>query len=423
MNTSLTSWIEVPNNNDFPIQNIPFGMVELPDKTITSATLIGDTVIDLAILQNLGYFQEIPDLKSGIFRRKSLNDFIGLGKNITNKVRETIQEVFESSNIIAKEILTTHNLALYKLSDVKPILPIEIGDYTDFYSSMDHATNVGKMFRDPDNALLPNWKHLPVGYHGRSSSIVVSGTNIHRPMGQKKPKEAKSPAYGPSELMDFELEMAFITGKSTMLGESVPIDQADDYIFGLVLFNDLSARDIQAWEYVPLGPFLGKSFGSVISPWIITTEALEPFRTKLNKQEPEVLPYLQAKENTSFDLNLSVSITPEGETETRVCQSNLRHLYWSMSQQLAHQTVNGCNINIGDIYASGTISGPEPESFGSMLELTWRGSKPITLNDGSKRKFLNDNDTVTMRASAEKDGIKIGFGECVTKIVSHKAYV
>jgi fumarylacetoacetase len=421
MNKSTTSWIDIDKESDFPIQNIPFGVVKLPDNSTTCATRIGDTVIDLAVLHKLGYFDGIKGLPNGIFNETNLNAFIELGKPITNMVRISIQDIFKSSNIIAKEILTTHNSVLYSIQEVTPQLPINIRDYTDFYSSIDHATNVGKMFRDPENALLPNWKHLPVGYHGRASSIVPSGTSIYRPKGQVKSADANTPSFSPSKLMDFELEMAFITGKSTQLGESVSVENAEEYIFGMVIFNDLSARDIQAWEYVPLGPFLGKSFGSVISPWIITIEALAPFKTPLKKQEPEVLPYLRKDNNESFDLNLNVFIQPEKGSRNLVCQSNLKHLYWSMAQQLAHQTVNGCNINVGDIYASGTISGPTPGSFGSLLELTWRGSKPITLNDGAKRKFMNDNDTVIMLAYGEKDGLRIGFGECKTKILPAKS--
>jgi len=276
---------------------------------------------------------------------------------------------------------------------------------------------VGKMFRDPENALLPNWKHIPVAYHGRSSSIVVSGAQIHRPKGQTLPAGTKKPVFGPTRLLDFELEVAFITGKKTNLGETVSVDVAEDAIFGLVLFNDLSARDIQKWEYVPLGPFLSKNFGSVISPWVVTLEALEPFRIKGPKQDPPVLPYLKFKGNKNFDINLEVYIQPEKGEETQITRSNYKYLYWNVAQQLAHHTVNGCNINVGDMCASGTISGPTPGSYGSMLELTWRGEKPITLKDGSERKFIEDNDTVIFRGYAEDEDIRVGFGEAVVKIL------
>jgi len=300
----------------------------------------------------------------------------------------------------------------HKMNAVEMLMPVAIGDYTDFYSSIDHATNVGTMFRDPANALLPNWKHLPVGYHGRASSITVSGTNFHRPKGQTKPADSELPVFGPCKLLDFELETAFIIGKSTAMGDSVTTANADDHIFGMILFNDWSARDIQTWEYVPLGPFLAKNFASTISPWIVTLDALEPFRVEGYKQDPKVLPYLEYSGNKNIDIKLEVSIQPKGGEEVKVCDSNYRFMYWTMEQQLAHHTVNGCNINIGDMMASGTISGPTPGSFGSMLELTWKGTKPFKMPDGTERKFINDNDTVIMRGHCEKDGVRIGFGEC-----------
>lgn len=276
------------------------------------------------------------------------------------------------------------------------------------------------MFRDPDNALLPNWKHIPVGYHGRSSSIVVSGTEIYRPKGQVKPNDATEPLFTASRLFDFELEMAFVTSKSTALGDSISVADADEHIFGMMIFDDLSARDIQKWEYVPLGPFLGKNFGSILSPWIVTMEALEPFRVAGPKQEPKVLPYLEYEGDRNFDINLEVYLKPEGGNDNKICYSNHKYLYWNMAQQLAHQTVNGCNINVGDLYASGTISGPTKDSYGSMLELSWGGKRSITLDNGEERKFIHDNDTITMKAFAEQDGLRIGFGECVTKILPAK---
>ena len=296
-------------------------------------------------------------------------------------------------------------------------MPIKVGDYTDFYSSMDHATNVGTMFRDPANALLPNWKHLPVGYHGRASSIIVSDTPFHRPKGQTKPADSDLPIFGPSKLMDFELEVAFVIGKETKLGETISTEEASNYIFGLALFNDWSARDIQTWEYVPLGPFLAKNFASTISPWIVTLDALEPFRTAGYKQEPKVLPYLKYKGEKNIDIQLEVFIQPENGEDNLICKSNYKFMYWTMEQQLAHHTSNGCNINICDLMASGTISGPTPDSYGSMLELSWKGTKPITLKDGSERKFINDNDTVTIRGFSEKHGVRIGFGEAKGKLL------
>jgi fumarylacetoacetase len=300
------------------------------------------------------------------------------------------------------------------------MMPVKVGDYTDFYSSIEHARNTGMMFRDPADALLPNWRHLPVGYHGRSSSIVISGTPIHRPKGQTKPEDAPTPEFGPTRQLDFELEVAFITGKKTRLGDSVSTADAEDHIFGLVLFNDLSARDIQKWEYVPLGPFLGKNFGSVVSPWIVTLDALEPFRVPGPKQEPDVLPYLSFTGDHNFTINLDVFIQPYGQKEIRVCHSNYQYMYWNIVQQLAHQTVNGCNINVGDMYASGTVSGPAPDSSGSMLELTRNGTKPLKMPDGSMRAFIEDQDTIILRGYGEKKGVRIGFGEAITTILPSK---
>lgn len=421
-NPQLKSWLEVPANSDFPIQNIPFGVFRTEKLSPRPGTRIGDYVIDISVMADHGAFDDLEIEDLSVFYQSSLNDFIALGRETTGKVRNRIAALFEESN---KQFQSTNSQdfqdnLLYNYKDVVMMMPVEVGDYTDFYSSIEHATNVGKMFRDPDNALLPNWKHIPVGYHGRSSSIVVSGANIHRPVGQTLPAGAENPVFGPSRLMDFELEMAFITGRNTELGESIPAGNAEDDIFGLVLFNDLSARDIQKWEYVPLGPFLGKNFGSVISPWIITLDALEPFRTYSPKQDPQVLPYLRTDGKRSFDIKLEVVLQPDGGDENLVCTSNFRYLYWNMSQQLAHHTVNGCNVRVGDMYASGTISGPTPDSFGSMLELSWKGTKPLKLKDGSERKFIQDNDTIIMRGYAEKDGVRIGFGESRTTILPAK---
>lgn len=417
-NPQLKTWIPVPANSDFPIQNIPFGIIQPKGATPRPATRIGNTVIDLSILSDHGFFDELDIENYGVFYAPALNDLIALGKPVTNALRLRLSNLFNKENKELQENTEVKNQALLSFDDVEMMMPVEVGDYTDFYSSIEHATNIGTMIRDPKNALAPNWKHLPVGYHGRSSSIVVSGTNIHRPKGQMKPAGADVPVFGPSRLFDFELEMAFITGKQTNLGESIPANEADEYIFGLALFNDLSARDIQTWEYAPLGPFLGKNFGSIVSPWIVTLEALEPFRVAGPVQEPKVLPYLQTSGNRNFNIELEVGIQPENGEETTVCVSNYKYLYWNIAQHLAHQTVNGCNINVGDMYASGTISGPTPDSYGSMMELSWRGTKPIKLKDGSERKFINDNDTIVMRGHAEKDGVRIGFGEVVTKVLA-----
>ncbi|MBN2746254.1 MAG: fumarylacetoacetase [Bacteroidales bacterium] len=411
------SWIPVAVDSDFPIQNIPFGVFKTQRSEPRCCTRIGDTIIDLAALAENGYFDDI-EMDSSVFYSSTLNDFMSCGKSVTSKVREQIALLFNSQNPEFPNQQKSE--ILYPADEVLMLMPITVGDYTDFYSSIEHATNVGKMFRDPENALLPNWKHLPVGYHGRSSSIVVSGTDIHRPKGQILPAGVENPIFSPSRLMDFELEMAFITNRSTELGDSIPVENAEEYIFGFTLFNDLSARDIQKWEYVPLGPFLGKNFGSVISPWIITLEALEPFRVEGPVQVPEVLPYLKTTGKRNFDINLEVYLQPEDSSPSLICQSNHKYLYWNIAQQLAHQTINGCNINSGDMYASGTISGPTENSFGSMLELSWGGKKDIHLADGQTRKFIQDNDTIIMKAYAQNGSVRIGFGDVITKILPAK---
>ena len=412
----LSSWIKVPKESDFPIQNIPFGIFRTAGSAPRAATRIGDTVIDLTLLAQCKLLDGLG-IDPAVFSRSSLNDFIALGKPGWRRLREHLSGLFEKSNPLLKDYETICKKVLIPAASAEMLMPVEVGDYTDFYSSIEHARNVGMMFRDPANALLPNWRHLPVGYHGRSSSIVVSGTPIHRPKGQTKSDGASSPEFGPTRQLDFELEVAFITGKKTNLGDSVTTSDAEDHIFGLVMFNDLSARDIQKWEYVPLGPFLAKSFGSVISPWIVTLDALEPFRVPGPEQEPDVLPYLSFKGNHHFDISLDVFIKPMGQNEVRVCRSNYQYLYWNVVQQLAHQTVNGCNINVGDMYASGTISGPVPDSLGSMLELTWNGTKPLKMPDGSIRAYIEDQDTIIMRGYGVKNDVRIGFGEAVTTIL------
>jgi fumarylacetoacetase len=404
--------VHIPENSDFSIYNIPFGIFSTTDRSPRAGVAIGEHILDLVAVAEL----EVFDFNTAVLEKNTLNDFIDLGKPITNKVRTDIQSWLKDDT----SVLAGRPELFVKQSEAQMHLPVSIGDYTDFYSSIEHATNVGKMFRDPENALLPNWRHIPVGYHGRASSIMVSDVAVHRPKGQTIPNGADQPIFGPSARVDFELEMGFITGKNTKLGSSISTSEADDYIFGLVLLNDWSARDIQKWEYVPLGPFLAKNFASHISPWIVTLEALEPFKVAGPKQEPEVLPYLQYNGQKNYDVNLSVSITPEGSEEKTVCNSNLKYMYWNMEQQLAHHTVNGCNIKVGDLYGSGTISGKDENSYGSMLELAWMGTKPLKMNDGSERKFINDGDTVTMRGFAEKEGKRVGFGAVSAKILPAK---
>ena len=414
-NPDRKSWLTVEKDSDFPIQNIPFGVFLTKDDITTIGTRIGNYAIDLAALQQLGYFEGIP-LTDDIFMQDSLNDFIADGRTTWRLVRNRIAEIFDMKNQKLKDNEAHKEIVIFDINEIEMLLPVVIGDYTDFYSSKDHATNVGTMFRDPENALLPNWVHIPVGYHGRSSSIVVSGTKIRRPNGQTMPQGATQPVFGPCKLLDFEVEMGFITTDVNSLGKAMPIEEARNHIFGMVLLNDWSARDIQKWEYVPLGPFLAKNFASTISAWIVTLDALEPFKVAGPKQDPQPLPYLEEEGLTSYDITLHTSIKPKKQEETLVSTTNFKNLYWSISQQLAHQTVNGCNVRTGDLYGSGTISGKDKNSFGSMLELTWKGTQPIKMSDGTDRKFINDGDTVIMRGYCENEEVRIGFGECVGKV-------
>lgn len=410
------TWLPVDKNSDFPIQNIPFGVFLTRDDVITIGTRIGDYAIDLGALHQLGYFKGIP-LTDDMFLQDTLNDFIADGRITWRLVRNRIAEIFDAENPSLRDNDEHKDKIIFKMSEVEMQLPVSVGDYTDFYSSKEHATNVGSMFRDPENALMPNWLHIPIGYHGRSSSIITSGTPIRRPKGQSKTADSNRPIFEPSKLLDFELEMAFITTDVNNLGDTISIDEAEDYIFGIVLLNDWSARDIQAWEYVPLGPFLGKNFASTISPWIVTLDALKPFRVESPKQDPEPLPYLQQHNKGSFDIHLQAYIKPENGEEMLITNSNFKYMYWTIAQQLTHHTSNGCNVIAGDMMGSGTISGPTPDSYGSMLELTWRGKNPLKLSNGSERKFINDGDTVTLRGFCENEHVRIGFGDCSGKII------
>lgn len=403
--TAIHTWVNVPADSDFSIYNLPFGIFSTTTRTPRVGVAIGDQIVDLQEVAKQGLLENwAPD--QSVFSEKSLNRFIALGKTATSAIRLKLQDLLTDDRSPLKQTPSV----FVPQSEATMHLPVEVGDYTDFYSSIEHATNVGKMFRDPANALLPNWKHLPVGYHGRASSIVVSGTPIQRPSGQVLPKGAEQPVFQPSARLDFELEMAFIIGKESKLGQPISTTAAADYIFGLALFNDWSARDIQQWEYVPLGPFLGKNFGSSMSPWVVTLEALEPFKINGPEQEPAVLPYLQFEGPWNFDVALEVGIQPSNSTETIVSKSNYKFMYWNMLQQLAHHTINGCNVRIGDVMASGTISGSEEGSFGSMLEIAWMGTKPIQMADGSTRTFLQDGDRVIMRGFAQNTEIRVGFG-------------
>lgn len=417
---SLRSWVDTANlaGSDFPIQNLPFGIFSTPQlRTPRAGVAIGDQVLDLSVLESVGL---LTPAAHRVFDQTTLNDFIALGKNTWQRVREQVSLLLRADEAHLRDNASLRARALIPLQQVTMHLPVKVGGYTDFYSSKEHATNVGSMFRDPANALLPNWLHLPVGYNGRASSVVVSGTDIRRPVGQVKPPTADVPSFARCAKLDFELETAFIVGADTALGEPVSVDRAESLIFGMVLLNDWSARDIQQWEYVPLGPFNAKSFATSISPWIVTMGALEPFRVPGPVQDPPPLPYLAQSGARSFNISLSVDLQPQEAREaTTICRTNYRAMYWSMAQQLAHHTVSGCNVSVGDLMASGTISGSTPDSCGSLLELAWNGQRPLTLADGkTQRSFLEDGDLVTMRGWCQGDTYRIGFGAVQGRVLA-----
>lgn len=416
----LRSWLPVAPGSDFPIQNLPFGVFKTADTSPHIGVAIGDFVLDMRVLAAAGLLDQ-TGVARAVFEETTLNAFADLGRSAQRAVRERVSELLRDSNPLLRDDASLRTHALVSRAEVEMCLPVEIGDYTDFYSSIEHATNVGIMFRGKDNALMPNWKHLPVGYHGRSSSIVVSGTPLYRPKGQMQLADGEAPVFGPSRQVDFELEVGFIVGKGNALGEPIPADAVEEHLFGMVLFNDWSARDLQKWEYVPLGPFLGKNFGSSISTWVVLMDALEPFRVAGPVQDPEPLPYLRSEGSANFDIQLDVFIRPDGGEENLVSHSNFKYLYWSMRQQLAHHTINGCNMRTGDLCASGTISGPTPDSYGSMMELAWKGTKPLPMSDGTERKFILDGDTVIIRGYCQgENGVRIGFGETSGKILPAK---
>jgi fumarylacetoacetase len=417
MNTTdreLRSFVDVPADSHFPIHNLPYGIFR-PSAGLTPriGVAIGNEVLDLSVLVEQGFFTGDKLGEGEALRQPTLNDFMGLGRGAWSETRGQLTRLLSSDEPALRDDAGLRDAAFHPQAKVEMLLPATIGDYTDFYSSREHATNVGIMFRGHDNALQPNWLHLPVGYHGRSSSVVVSGTDVPRPVGQTKADDDDRPSYGPSRLMDFELEMGFFVGPGNTLGEPIPISEAMEHIFGMVLVNDWSARDIQKWEYVPLGPFLGKNFATSISPWVVTMDALEPFRCAGPAQDdPEPLEYLRSPDDCAYDIHLEVRLQSETMTEeATIASSNFKYMYWSICQQLAHHTVNGCNARPGDLYGSGTISGPEQHERGSMLELSWRGTEVVELPNGETRKFLADRDTVTMTGWCEKDGIRVGFGD------------
>ncbi|AQV98106.1 fumarylacetoacetase [Cupriavidus necator] len=417
MTAPQTSWIATANDaqTHFPLQNLPYGVFSTKGQAPRIGVAIGDQVLDLAALDEAGL---LPAAAKGTFAAASLNRFIALGKPVWSETRKRLTALLSGDDAALRDNAALRDQALVPMSAATLHLPVEIPGYTDFYSSKEHATNVGRMFRDPDNALLPNWLEIPIGYNGRASSVVVSGTPLHRPNGQiKLPNEAR-PVFSPCRKLDFELEVGFIVGKETALGEPVSTAAAPEHMFGMVLLNDWSARDIQQWEYVPLGPFNSKTFGTSISPWVVTMEALEPFRRDNPGQSPEPLPYLQQQGKNAYDIALEVALQPHGAAApSTICRTNFKAMYWTMAQQLAHHTVSGCNVRVGDLMGSGTISGTTPDSYGSMLELTRNGAEPVTLADGSRRGFLEDGDDVIMTGYCQGEGYRVGFGAVSGKIL------
>jgi fumarylacetoacetase len=412
----LKSWVESANlpESEFPIQNLPYGVFRNANDLGDGARVgvaIGDCILDLAALADAGLLQ----CQAGAFAQPRLNDFIALGRAAWRNVREQVSALLSIDNQALQGNAEVRARVLVPQAEASMLLPVDVPGYTDFYSSKEHATNVGMMFRDPKNALLPNWSEIPIGYNGRASSVVVSGTSLRRPNGQIKLPEQERPLFTACRKLDLELEMGFIVGVPNTLGEPIPCEQAEQHIFGMVLLNDWSARDIQAWEYVPLGPFNSKSFATTISPWVVTMDALEPFRTAQPEQSPEPVSYLRHAGAHAFDIELEAWLKPQGVAEaeaTRICHTNFRHMYWSMAQQLAHHTVSGCNTRVGDLMGSGTISGPTRDSLGSLLEMSFNGKEPVTLESGEKRAFLEDGDEMTLRGWCQGNGYRVGFGAC-----------
>lgn len=421
-NPELVSFIPVPSTSHFPIQNLPYGVFRPRcGGEPRVGVAIGDYVLDLSLLATRGLFKNPQVEHPAVFARPSLNDFLALGLEVWRDTRSTISHLLSADVTTLRDDPQLRRESLWLQQDVELSLPAVVGDYTDFYSSREHATNVGALLRGASQALLPNWLHLPVAYHGRASSIVLSGTDIRRPLGQTRGDGEEQPRFGPSQAVDFELEVAYLIGPGNRLGEPIPARHAEEQIFGLVLVNDWSARDIQRWEYQPLGPFLSKNFATSISPWVVTLDALAPFRTTGPNQIPEPLPYLQAGSDRTFDIHLEVWLQTSGmRLPERICASNFRHLYWSMSQQVAHHTINGCNLRPGDLLASGTISGPTSDSLGCLLELTSGGTQPVVLPDGEVRRFLEDHDRITLTGWCQGPDYRVGFGEVTGKVLPAK---
>jgi len=406
------SWVESANSADthFSIQNLPYGVFSPESEAKPRiGVAIGEHVLDLSVLESEGLLV----CGETVFDQPTLNAFIGLGRAAWQDVRERIAQLLRDSESILRDNPALRARCLFLQDNVQMHMPVQVAGYTDFYSSKEHATNVGKLFRDPDNALLPNWSEMSIAYNGRASSVVVSGTPVQRPNGQIKLPDQTRPIFGPCRKLDLELEMGFIVGQDTPLGTPVRCEQAENFVFGMVLLNDWSARDIQAWEYVPLGPFNAKTFATTISPWVVPFDALEPFRVAQPKQSPTPLTYLQQTGQHAFDIQLQAWLSPhEGNEEALLCQTNFRYLYWSIAQQLAHHTVSGCNVRVGDLMGSGTISGSEPGSYGSLLEITLNGKEPYTLAGGGQRSFIEDGDAIRLTGWCQGNGYRVGFGNC-----------
>ncbi len=414
---SLRSFIAVDPASDFPIQNLPYGVFSAADSPKPRVGVaIGDYVLDLAVLESEGLLDLSPAYK--VFAQASLNAFMALGPAVWSKTRGAISTLLRHDTPRLRDDKALRSRALLPRQDVMLHLPFQVAGYTDFYSSKEHATNVGVMFRGKDNALQPNWLHMPIGYNGRASTVVVSGTKVRRPRGQLKPPSAEVPSFGPCKRLDFELEMGVVIGQSSPLGEMLTEAQAEAMIFGFVLLNDWSARDIQQWEYVPLGPFQAKAFATSISPWVVTSEALEPFRVAGPVQEPTPLPYLQQKAVQNYDVALDVALRASASNSAEsICRTNFKYMYWSSVQQLVHHASSGCAMSVGDLLGSGTISGPEKHQRGSLLEISWNGTEPVELAGGVKRTFLEDGDSLVMRGWCQGQGYRVGFGEVEGTII------
>jgi fumarylacetoacetase len=414
----LRSFVPVAADSHFPIQNLPYGSFVCRGIGPHVGIAIGDQVLDLTVLEERGLLR-VPGADGWpVFAAGTLNALLALGREAWKATRAAVSRLLRDDQPALRDDATLRASVLVPQKEVTMRLPAVVGDYTDFYSSREHATNVGTMLRGADKALMPNWLHLPVAYHGRSSSLVVGGTDVRRPKGQFKPDNVDAPQFGPTRSLDFELETGVLVGPGNELGRPIPVEKAEDHLFGMVLVNDWSARDVQAWEYVPLGPFLAKNFATSVSPWVVTLEALEPFRTSGPVQDPVPLPYLRQSGPHTFDIRLEAHLqTVRMEKPHTISATNFKHLYWSMAQQLAHHTVNGCNLRPGDLLASGTVSGPTPDSLGCLLELTWRGSRPLTLPSGEQRTFLQDGDRLSLTGWCQGEDYRVGFGEVTGAIL------